>query len=91
MGLKPDFFKKKLYAFGSWDPFQGLLQALTSNFPSKMCDLDAYVSSYSIFRRFCRVWKVAEPFLIIWDSFFINFVRTSLLPNPCGPFPDPAV
>ena len=50
---------------------QGLLQALKFNFPSKMCDLDAYVSSYSFFRRFCRVWKVANAFLYIWEPFFM--------------------
>ena len=57
--------------FGPWGPFQSLLQALPSNFLSKMSDLDAYVSSYFIFRRFCRVWKVANPFLMIWDAFFM--------------------
>ena len=36
------------------DQSQRLLQALASNFPSKMRDLDAYVSSYDTFRRF---WK----------------------------------
>ena len=55
--------------FGARDPFQGLLQALTSNFPSKMCDLDAYLPSYATFRRFRRFWKVANPFLRIWCSF----------------------
>ena len=51
------------------DHVQGLLQALRFNFPSKMPDLDAYVSRYVIFRRFCQVWKVASPFLMIWEPF----------------------
>ena len=34
---------------------QRLFQALASNFPSKMPDLDAYLPSYGQFRRF---WKV---------------------------------
>ena len=46
------------------DQSQSLLQALKLNFPSKMCDLDAHVSSYCIFRRLCRVWKVAKPFFL---------------------------
>ena len=37
---------------GPRDWFQGLLQAFKFNFPSKMCDLDVYVSSYVTFRRF---------------------------------------
>ena len=58
---------------GLWDHVQGLLQALASNFPSKMLDLDAYVSSYATFHRFRRLWKVANPFLMIWGSFFTIF------------------
>ena len=37
---------------GTRDHVQGLLQALEFNFPSKMTDSDAYVSSYVTFRRF---------------------------------------
>ena len=53
------------------DHVQGLLQALRFNFPSKMTDLDAYVSSYVTFRCFRRVWKVAHPFLVIWEPLFM--------------------
>ena len=63
-----------LYFFGVlgiWDHVQGLLQALKFNFPSKMTDLDAYVSSYATFRRFQRFWKVAKPFLMIWEPFVL--------------------
>ena len=59
--------------FGPRDHVQGLLQALKFNFPSKMLDLDAYVSSYCLFRRFRRFWKVANPFLMIWGSFSLIF------------------
>ena len=38
------------------DQSQSLLQALKLNFPSKMCDLDAYLPSYATFRRFSRVY-----------------------------------
>ena len=38
------------------DQSQILLQALKLNFPSKICDLDAYLSRYVTFRRFCRVY-----------------------------------
>ena len=38
--------------FGARDQCQRLLQASASNCPSKMGDLDAYVSSYGHFRRF---------------------------------------
>ena len=38
------------------DQSQGLLQALKSNFLSKMCDLDAYLPSYVTFCRFCRLY-----------------------------------
>ena len=68
-GLKPSFFSYFFKGLRVRDWFQSLLQALTSNFPSKMPDLDAYVSSYCTFRRFCRVWKVAKPFLKIWEPF----------------------
>ena len=56
-GVKPSFFVFFFDVFEARDPFQRLLQALGSNFPSKMLDLDAYVSSYVTFRRFCRVWN----------------------------------
>ena len=74
---KPPFFDVS----GTWDWFQSLLQALASNFPSKMPDLGAYVSSYVTFRRFCWVWKVANPFLMIWGSFslLLSSGRGSLL------------
>ena len=45
---------------------------MASNFPSKMPDLDAYVSSYCLFCRFRRVWKVANPFFD--DLGFLFFV-----------------
>ena len=64
-----DFF----VVVGPRDLFQSLLQASRFNFPSKMCDLDAYVSSYATFRRFRRFWKVANPFLMIWGSFSLIF------------------
>ena len=48
---------------------QRLLQALRFDFPSKMNDLDAYLPSYVTFCRFRRFWKVANTFLLIWDSF----------------------
>ena len=60
-GLKPNFVCF-FHVFGSRDPFQSLLQALTSNFPSKMIDLDAYVSSYLIFWRFAGFVKLRIPF-----------------------------
>ena len=53
----------------SWDHVQGLLQALVSNFPSKNCDLDAYLPSYETFRRFTGFGKFSSPFLMIWGSF----------------------
>ena len=60
-------YQKTIFSYffevlGVRDQSQSLLQALRLNFPSKMRDLDAYVSSYCIFRRFCWVWKVAKPF-----------------------------
>ena len=39
---------------------QSLLQALRFNFLSKTHDLDAYVSSYTIFCRFL-IWESCEP------------------------------
>ena len=54
---------------GVRDQSQSQLQVLRLNFPSKVSDLDAYVSSYSTFRRFWRGWEVANPFLMICDSF----------------------
>ena len=49
------------------DQSQSLLQALKLNFLSKMCDLDAYLSSYVTFRHFCQVWEVAKPFFLNFD------------------------
>ena len=70
------------------DHVQGLLQALKFNFPSKMPDLDAYVSSYATFRRFPRFWKVVNPFFYdlgflffdfeTWEGFFACIGRGSL-------------
>ena len=51
-GAKKRFFNILFDVFGPRDWFQSLLQALRFNFPSKMLDLDAYVSSYVTFRRF---------------------------------------
>ena len=51
-GPKPGFSFIFLCVFGTWGPFQSLLQALASNFPSKMRDLDAYLPSYCTFCRF---------------------------------------
>ena len=86
--LKPAFFAC-FDVFGPGDPFQRLLQASKSNFPSKMGDLDAYVSSYSIFCRFCRVLKVANPFLMIWDSFFMILKVYTRRPHPLQPISRP--
>ena len=45
-----------------------------------MGDLDAYVSSYFIFRCSCRVWKVASPFLNDLGALFLGFeTREELL------------
>ena len=41
-----------LDAPGSWDLFQDVLEASTSNFALKAPDLDAYVSNCVTFRRF---------------------------------------
>ena len=60
-----------MFVFWAQDHVQGLLQALRLDFPSKMYDLDAYVSSYVTFCRFRRDWKVANPFLI--DLGFLFF------------------
>ena len=61
-------FWKGLQRFG--DPILGFWNLWE---PSKMPDLDAYVSSYCPFRRFSRFWKVVKPFLMIWDSFSLIF------------------
>ena len=70
--------QKKLFLYffkglGVRDWSQGLLQALKFIFPSKMRDLDAYLPSYVTFRPFCQVWKVANPFLLIWEPLFMIF------------------
>ena len=46
-----------------------LLQALASNFPSKMHDLDAYVSRYCHFGCFWKVLCVLERFCAFWKGF----------------------
>ena len=51
-GAKTRIFYDFFMVFRVQDHVQGLLQALKFNFPSKMPDLDAYVSSYTTFRRF---------------------------------------
>ena len=51
-GLKTSFFYIFSAVFGTRDHVQSLLQALASNFPSKMPDLDAYVSRHDHFCRF---------------------------------------
>ena len=38
------------------DRSQSLLQALKLNFPSKIGYLDAYLTSFVTFRRFCRIY-----------------------------------
>ena len=44
--------RHKLHPKKRYKTAKRLLQALASNFPSKMCDLDAYLLSYGHFRRF---------------------------------------
>ena len=48
--------------FGPGTGARGLLQALRFDFPSKMRDLDAYLSSYGHFRRFRVFGKLRTPF-----------------------------
>ena len=67
----PIIFSNFFVVFGPWDWFQSLLQALKFNIPPKMCDLDAYLSSYVTFRRVRRFWSVANPLLHIWESLFM--------------------
>ena len=55
-GPKTNLFECFFKVLRVRDQSQSLLQALKLNFPSKMCDLDAYLSSYVTFRRFCRVY-----------------------------------
>ena len=56
------------------DPVQGLLQALASNFPSKMRDLDAYVSSYGHFRRLPLPPPKKSHRKTFFDYFFAFFL-----------------
>ena len=60
MVTSPKGAKNRMFSafdvFGLQDLFQSLLQALTSNFPSKLSDLDAHLPSYVTFRRFCRAY-----------------------------------
>ena len=51
------------------DWFQGLLQALRFDFPSKMCDLDAYLTSYGTFRCF----RVLESCEALFDDLGLLF------------------
>ena len=70
---KPDSFRV-LGCSGTWDHVEGLLQASKFNFQGRMHFLDAYLLIYVILCRFCKVWKVASPFLHIWlGTPFLDF------------------
>ena len=59
--------------------------------PASRTYIYIYLPSYVTFCRFCRVRKVANPFLVIWDSFFMILYVGPRPPAPFNPLLDPAV